>query len=69
MGEFALTIAVGSDIPGGTQTLLGDLRLDPVPGGDAGILRLMLILIAISMLALLAAKLLARRISRILPAT
>jgi molybdate transport system permease protein len=69
MGEFALTIAVGSDIPGGTQTLLGDLRLDPVPGGDAGILRLMLILIAISMLALLAAKLLARRISRILLAT
>jgi molybdate transport system permease protein len=69
MGKFGVTITVCSDIPGGMQTLLGDLHLDPVPGGDAGALRLRLISIAISMLALLAAELLARRISRILPAT
>jgi len=38
-----------------------------IPGGDAGALRLTLISIAISMLALLAAEFLARRLSRILP--
>jgi molybdate transport system permease protein len=69
MGKFGVTITAGSDIPGGMQALLGHLHLDPVPGGDAGAFRLTLISIAISMLALLAAEFLARRISRILPAT
>ena len=43
--------------------------LTQVPGGDAGALRLTMISIAISMLALLAAEFLARRLSRILPGT
>ena len=40
-----------------------------IPGGDAGALRLTALSIAISMLALLAAEFLARRLSRILPGT
>ena len=40
-----------------------------IPGGDAGALRLTAISIAISMLPLLAAEFLARRLARILPAT
>jgi len=44
------------------------LPLTQVPGGDTGALRLTLISIAISMLALLAAEFVARRLSRILPA-
>jgi molybdate transport system permease protein len=41
--------------------------LTQIPGGDAGALRLTLISIAISMLALMAAEFLARRLARILP--
>jgi molybdate transport system permease protein len=68
MGEFGATITFVSNIPGETQTLPSAIyALTQVPGGDAGALRLTLISIAISMLALLAMKLLARRLSRILP--
>jgi molybdate transport system permease protein len=70
MSEFGATITFVSNIPGETQTLpLGDLYLDPRPGGDIGALRLTLISIAISLIALLAAEFLARRLSRILPAS
>ena len=70
MGEFGATITFVSNIPGETQTLPSLIyTLTQVPGGDAGALRLTLISIAISMLALLAAEFLARRLSRILPGT
>jgi molybdate transport system permease protein len=70
MGEFGATITFVSNIPGETQTLPSLIyTLTQVPGGDAGALRLTLISIAISMLALLAAEFLARRLARLLPGT
>ena len=63
MGEFGATITFVSNIPGETQTLPTLIyTLTQVPGGDAGALRLTLISVAISMAALLASELLARRI-------
>ena len=63
MGEFGATITFVSNIPGETQTLPSLIyTLTQVPGGEAGALRLTLISIAISMLALLGSELLARRI-------
>ena len=68
MGEFGATITFVSNIPGETETLPSAIyTLTQVPGGDAGALRLTLVSIAISMLALLAAEFLAWRLSRILP--
>src|ERR1700757_4057613 len=68
MGEFGATITFVSNIPGETQTLPSAIySLTQIPGGDAGALRLTLISIAISMIALLAAEFLARRLSRFLP--
>jgi hypothetical protein len=56
MGEFGATITFVANIPGETQTLPSAIyTLTQIPGGDAGALRLTLISIAISMLALLAA--------------
>jgi len=70
MGEFGATITFVANIPGETQTLPSAIyTLTQIPGGDAGALRLTAISIAISMLALLAAEFLARRLSRFLPAT
>jgi molybdate transport system permease protein len=70
MGEFGATITFVSNIPGETQTLPSLIyTLTQVPGGDAGAFRLTLISIAISMLGLLAAEFLARRLARILPGT
>ena len=64
MGEFGATITFVSNIPGETQTLPSLIyTLTQVPGGDAGALRLTLISIAISMLALLGSELLASRIT------
>jgi len=63
MGEFGATITFVSNIPGETQTLPSAIyTFTQVPGGDAGALRLTLISIAISMLALFGSELLARRI-------
>ena len=70
MGEFGATITFVSNIPGETQTLPSLIyTLTQVPGGDAGALRLALISVAISMLALLAAEFLAQRLRRVLPPT
>lgn len=70
MGEFGATITFVSNIPGETQTLPSLIyTLTQIPGGDAGALRLALISVAISMLALLAAEFLARRLRRVLPGT
>ena len=65
MGEFGATITFVSNIPGETQTLPSAIyTFTQVPGGDEGALRLTLISIAISMLALLASEMLARKIGR-----
>ena len=65
MGEFGATITFVSNIPGETQTLPSAIyTFTQVPGGDAGALRLTLISITISMVALIASEVLARRIGR-----
>lgn len=63
MGEFGATITFVSNIPGETQTLPSLIyTLTQVPGGDAAAMRLTLVSIAISMLALLGSEFLARRV-------
>jgi molybdate transport system permease protein len=65
LGEFGATITFVSNIPGETQTLPSALyTFTQVPGGDAGALRLSLVSIAISMVALVAAEFLGRRVAR-----
>ena len=65
MGEFGATITFVSNIPGETQTLPSAIyTFTQVPGGDAGALRLTLVSVAISMLALLASELMARYANR-----
>jgi molybdate transport system permease protein len=65
LGEFGATITFVSNIPGETQTLPSAIYMfTQVPGGDSGALRLSLIAIAISMLALVAAEVLGRRLAR-----
>ncbi|MER9326227.1 molybdate ABC transporter permease subunit [Mesorhizobium sp. M0488] len=65
MGEFGATITFVSNIPGETQTLPSAIyTFTQVPGGDEGALRLTLISIVISMAALVASEVLARRIGR-----
>jgi molybdate transport system permease protein len=65
MGEFGATITFVSNIPGETQTLPSAIyTFTQVPGGDVGALRLTLISIAVSMTALLASEVLARRTGR-----
>ena len=61
MGEFGATITFVSNIPGETQTISSAIySFTQVPGGDAGALRLTLVAVAISMVALLASELLSR---------
>ena len=63
MGEFGATITFVSNIPGETQTLPSLIyTFTQIPGGETGALRLTLVSIAISMVALLGSELLARRI-------
>ncbi len=65
MGEFGATITFVANIPGETQTLPSAIyTFTQVPGGDAGVLRLMTISIAISMVALIVSEALARRVGR-----
>ena len=65
LGEFGATITFVSNIPGETQTLSAAIyTFTQVPGGDAGAMRLTLVAIAISMVALLASEILAQRIGR-----
>jgi molybdate transport system permease protein len=62
MGEFGATITFVSNIPGETQTLPSAIyTFTQVPGGDTGALRLTLVSVTISILALLVSELLARR--------
>ncbi|TPO01991.1 molybdate ABC transporter permease subunit [Mesorhizobium sp. B1-1-5] len=65
MGEFGATITFVSNIPNETQTLPSAIyTFTQVPGGDQGALRLTLISIVISMAALIASEVLARRVGR-----
>lgn len=65
LGEFGATITFVSNIPGETQTLpLAIYAYTQSPSGEAGALRLTLIAIAISLIALAASELLARRVAR-----
>jgi molybdate transport system permease protein len=65
MGEFGATITFVSNIPGETQTLPSAIHsFLQVPGGDYQAMRLTLLSIMISFLALLASEAMARRISR-----
>ncbi|HEX2529790.1 MAG TPA: molybdate ABC transporter permease subunit [Geminicoccus sp.] len=65
LGEFGATITFVSNIPGETQTLPSAIyTLIQVPGGETGALRLVLVSVAISVTALLASELLARRMAK-----
>ena len=65
LGEFGATITFVSNVPGETQTLplaiYGALQL---PGGEAAVVRLAAVSIALSLAALIASELLARRAGR-----
>ncbi len=65
LGEFGATITFVSSIPGETQTIaLAIYGLTQVPGGDAAALRLAAVSIIISLAALAASEVMARRLSR-----
>ena len=65
LGEFGATITFVSNIPGETQTIPSAIyAYTQTPAGDAAAMRLTLIAIAISLLALAASELLARRVGR-----
>jgi molybdate transport system permease protein len=65
LGEFGATITFVSAIPGQTQTLSAAIYgLLQVPGGEAGIWRLAIVAIAISLLALMMSEWLVRRAMR-----
>lgn len=65
MGEFGATITFVSNIPGETQTLPSAIyTFTQVPGGDLGALRLTVVSVGISVLALIGSEVLARRINR-----
>jgi len=62
LGEFGATITFVSNIPGHTQTLSSAIyQLMQAPGGEAGIWRLALASVALSLVALLASEWLLRR--------
>jgi molybdate transport system permease protein len=65
LGEFGATITFVSNIPGETRTIASAIyTLTQTPGGDVEALRLTLISVTLSLVALLAADLLARRMGR-----
>ena len=65
LGEFGATITFVSNIPGETQTIPSAIyTFTQVPGGDANALRLTAVSIAISLVALIASEILARRLDR-----
>ena len=62
LGEFGATITFVSNIPGETQTLpLAIYTFTQVPGGDAQAMRLCILSILLSLVALMASELLLRR--------
>ncbi|WP_309391511.1 molybdate ABC transporter permease subunit [Chelatococcus sambhunathii] len=64
LGEFGATITFVSNIPGETRTLPAAIyTLTQTPGGDDAALRLVLVSIALSLAALIASEILARRLA------
>ena len=64
LGEFGATITFVSNIPGETQTLsLGIYSLLQSPNGDVAALRLILVSVVISIVAVVASEWLQRRLS------
>jgi molybdate transport system permease protein len=62
LGEFGATITFVSNIPGQTQTISAAIyTYTQVPGGDASALRLVVIAVAISLVALVVSEWFARR--------
>jgi molybdate transport system permease protein len=62
LGEFGATITFVSNIPGETQTIASAIySYTQVPGGDASALRLTVVSIAISLVALLASEIVQQR--------
>lgn len=62
LGEFGATITFVSNIPGETQTLpLAIYSALQMPGGEAAVTRLAIVSVILSLLALVASELLARR--------
>ncbi len=65
IGEFGATITFVSNIPGETQTISAAIyTLTQTPDGDAGAMRLVIVSIVISTVALVASEVLARRAGR-----
>lgn len=65
LGEFGATITFVSNIPGETQTIpLAIFNNTQVPGGETGALRLSIIAVVISLSALVASEIIARRTGR-----
>ena len=65
LGEFGATITFVSNIPGETQTLsLAVHSALQVPGGEPGAMRLTLIIVLITILALVASEMLGRYVAR-----
>lgn len=65
MGEFGATITFVSNIPGETQTLPAAIyTFTQIPGGDSGAMRLTLVAVAISMVALLASEFMAQVVTK-----
>jgi molybdate transport system permease protein len=65
LGEFGATITFVSNIPGETRTLpLALYSLIQTPGGDLGAMRLCVVAIMVSLLALLASEVLGRWLTR-----
>ena len=65
MGEFGATITFVANIPGETQTLPSAIyTFIQVPGGESGAMRLTLVSIAVSVLALVASEFMARGAAR-----
>lgn len=65
LGEFGATITFVSNIPGETQTLpLAIYALTQAPGGDAAAMRLCVISIVLSLLALMISEMMVRRATR-----
>ena len=64
LGEFGATITFVSNIPGETRTLPAAIyTFTQVPGGDAGAMRLVIVAVVLSLIALIVSELLARRIA------
>jgi molybdate transport system permease protein len=66
LGEFGATITFVSSIPGETRTLPAAIyAATQTPGGDATALRLTVVAVLVSLVALAASEWLARRVRRV----